>query len=188
MTRAVMTPASIMHTMFGVTPATIDERMLPIWSETGPGMMAHAAISSACTKNGAMSCMIVPMTPLMRISEMGSQMMPMIPPISELTKSPAISLDSSISTVDVPTASWMSWKLPVLQISAAKRCASAAWLELVASAVLLEPPLDSSSRKEHASRLPSLSSSSSSSARSVTENSSSSSSSSSPKVSLGRSS
>ena len=111
---------------FGAAPPTAAVSVEPIWSETGPGMIAHAAMRRACTKKGAISCISVPISPSIRITLIGSTITLMMPLSSVSTKPSCATTLTSASLALVPTASRMSCRLPARQISCSKRCASAA--------------------------------------------------------------
>ena len=125
-TRAVTTPARSIVIRLGAAPPTAAVSVEPIWSETGPGMIAHAAMRRACTKKGAMSCISVPISPSIRITLIGSTITLMMPLSSVSTKPSCATTLTSASLALVPTASRMSCRLPARQISCSKRCASAA--------------------------------------------------------------
>ena len=125
-TRAVTTPARSIVIRLGAAPPTAAVSVEPIWSETGPGMIAHAAMRRACTKKGAISCISVPISPSIRITLIGSTITLMMPLSSVSTKPSCATTLTSASLALVPTASRMSCRLPARQISCSKRCASAA--------------------------------------------------------------
>ena len=125
-TRAVTTPARSIVMRLGAAPPTAAVSVEPIWSETGPGMIAHAAMRRACTKKGAISCISVPISPSIRITLIGSTITLMMPLSSVSTKPSCATTLTSASLALVPTASRMSCRLPARQISCSKRCASAA--------------------------------------------------------------